>query len=104
MLLPEESPDEGNRISSFISEVIYQGDSLMSGALFAFVTSLDEIVVSIFISAGDNVTITKIMFGSLRDEIDPTIATVSTLLIAGSFSIVGISSVWLASSTQADKR
>lgn len=33
-------------------------------------------------------TITKIMFGSLRDEIDPTIATVSTLLILCSLTAV----------------
>jgi len=62
--------------------------SVLSGALFAFVTSLDEVVVSLFIAAGDNTTITKVMFGSLRDEIDPTIATVSTLLIGCSFVLV----------------
>ena len=62
--------------------------SVLSGALFAFVTSLDEVVVSLFIAAGDNATITKVMFGSLRDEIDPTIATVSTLLILCSMTAV----------------
>ena len=62
--------------------------SVLSGALFAFVTSLDEVVVSLFIAAGDNATITKVMFGSLRDEIDPTIATVSTLLILCSLTAV----------------
>ncbi|RZI99156.1 MAG: hypothetical protein EOP39_25245 [Rubrivivax sp.] len=40
------------------------------------------------ISAGENSTVTKVMFSSLRDEIDPTIATVSSLLIAGSFVAV----------------
>ena len=62
--------------------------SVVSGALFAFVTSLDEVVISMLISAGENSTVTKVMFSSLRDEIDPTIATVSSLLIAGSFVAV----------------
>jgi putative spermidine/putrescine transport system permease protein len=58
--------------------------SVLSGMLFAFVTSLDEVIVSLFIAVGQNATVTKVMFASLRDEIDPTIAAVSSLLIAGS--------------------
>ena len=64
--------------------------SVMSGLLFAFVTSLDEVVVSLFIATGDNVTITKIMFPSLRDEIDPTIAAVSSLLIVASLAVASL--------------
>lgn len=56
--------------------------SIVTGALFAFVTSLDEVVVALFISAGTNTTVTKVMFSSLRDELDPTIAAVSSVLIA----------------------
>jgi len=55
--------------------------SVLSGALFAFVMSLDEVVVSLFVSGGYNSTLTKLMFTSLRDEIDPTIAAISSLLI-----------------------
>ncbi len=58
--------------------------SIVSGAIFAFVTSLDEVVVALFIASGENTTVTKVMFSSLRDEIDPTIAAVSALLIIGS--------------------
>ena len=58
--------------------------SIVSGAIFAFVTSLDEVVVALFIASGENTTVTKVMFSSLRDEIDPTIAAVSALLIVGS--------------------
>jgi len=77
------------RLAAFHSVTLPQiRSSVLSGALFAFVTSLDEVVVSLFIAAGDNTTITKVMFGSLRDEIDPTIATVSSLLIAASFVLV----------------
>ena len=64
--------------------------SVLSGAIFAFVTSLDEVVVALFVASGDNTTVTKVMFSSLRDEIDPTIAAVSTLLIVGSIAIGGL--------------
>jgi putative spermidine/putrescine transport system permease protein len=69
--------------------------SVLSGLLFAFVTSLDEVVISLFIATGDNTTITKIMFASLRDEIDPTIAAVSSLLIAGSLVAAALAAISL---------
>lgn len=53
--------------------------SLVSAALMAFLTSLDEAVISIFVSSGANTTLPKLMFISLRDQIDPTIAAISTL-------------------------
>ncbi|MGD9769621.1 MAG: ABC transporter permease [Pseudolabrys sp.] len=58
--------------------------SVLSGALFAFVTSLDEVIVSLFIATGLNQTITKVMFGSVQNELDPTVAAVSTVLISAS--------------------
>lgn len=56
--------------------------SIVTGALFAFNTSFDEAVVSFFISGGENSTLTRRMFSALRDQIDPTIAAISTCLIA----------------------
>lgn len=53
--------------------------SLLAAGLMAFLTSLDEAVISIFVSGGDNTTLPKLMFQSLRDQIDPTIAAISTL-------------------------
>jgi putative spermidine/putrescine transport system permease protein len=55
--------------------------SVIAGALLAFVTAFDEVVIALFLSGGDGATLTKRMFSSLRDEVDPTIAAVSTLLI-----------------------
>lgn len=55
--------------------------SVVSGALLAFITSLDEVVIALFIAGGDYTTLTKRMFNALRDEIDPTIAAISTLLL-----------------------
>jgi putative spermidine/putrescine transport system permease protein len=63
--------------------------SVISGALLAFITSLDEVVISLFIAGGDRATLTKRMFNALRDEIDPTIAAISTLLIALSVLLLG---------------
>ncbi|KQZ59412.1 ABC transporter permease [Rhizobium sp. Root149] len=62
------------------------GLSLTTAALMAFLTSLDEAIISIFVSTGANSTLPKLMFISLRDQIDPTIAAISTLwtvLISG---------------------
>ena len=56
--------------------------SVQTAAFLAFITSLDEVVVAMFVSGGDNATITRRMFNSLRDQIDPTIAAISTCLIA----------------------
>jgi putative spermidine/putrescine transport system permease protein len=55
------------------------GLSLTTAALMAFLTSLDEAVISIFVASGPNSTLPKLMFISLRDQIDPTIAAISTL-------------------------
>jgi putative spermidine/putrescine transport system permease protein len=56
------------------------GLSLLTAALMTFLTSLDEAVISIFVASGANTTLPKLMFISLRDQIDPTIAAISTLL------------------------
>ncbi|GGJ93320.1 ABC transporter permease [Pseudomonas matsuisoli] len=72
-----------NRFRAFMAVTLPQiKPSVVSAALFAFITSLDETVVALFISGGSNETITKRMFTALRDEIDPTIAAISTMLVA----------------------
>jgi putative spermidine/putrescine transport system permease protein len=68
--------------------------SILSAALFAFVVSLDEAVISLFVGGGDAPTLPRRMFTALRDEIEPTIAAVSTLLIAVSMALVAITQ-WL---------
>ncbi|QIE46715.1 ABC transporter permease [Pseudohalocynthiibacter aestuariivivens] len=61
-------------------------NSALSAALLAFIVSLDEVVIALLIAGGDKATLTRRMFLALRDEIDPTIAAISTLLIG--FSIL----------------
>lgn len=62
--------------------------SIVSAALLAFLTSFDEVIIALLISGGLKETLTRRMFMSLRDQIDPTIASISTLLIAISIGIV----------------
>ena len=54
--------------------------SVIAGAIFAFISAMDETIVAIFISGGQYQPLTKRMFTALRDEIDPTIAAISTLM------------------------
>ncbi|TKT55852.1 ABC transporter permease [Rhizobiaceae bacterium LC148] len=61
---------------------------LIISALFAFVQSFDETVVAIFISGRGAETLPRKMFDSIRQEADPVIAVISTLLFA--IVLVGI--------------
>ena len=54
---------------------------MISGALFAFITSLDEVVAVIFMADVDQRTIPRQMFSGLREQISPTILAVATLLV-----------------------
>ena len=61
---------------------------VISGALFAFITSFDELIVVLFIAGTHAVTLPKRMWDSLWVEIEPTIAAISTILIAISFLLL----------------
>ena len=56
--------------------------SVITASFFAFITSFDEVVIALFVSRGPSSTLTRKMFTSLRDQVSPTIAAISTLLIA----------------------
>ena len=62
--------------------------SILTAALLSFLTSFDEVIISIFISGGVNATLTKQMFSALRDYIDPTIAAVSTIMVVISTTLL----------------
>jgi putative spermidine/putrescine transport system permease protein len=52
-----------------------------TGALFAFSTSFDEIVVALFLAAPDQRTLPRQIFSGVREYVSPAIAAVATLLI-----------------------
>jgi putative spermidine/putrescine transport system permease protein len=90
-----------SRLRAFLTITLPQiRFSVFSGALLAFITSLDEVVIALFIAGGDKATLTKRMFNALRDEIDPTIAAISTLLIVLSLVLLGISQFLQARGTR----
>ena len=64
---------------------------VISGSLFAFITSFDEVVVVLFISGPEQLTIPIRMWAGIREEINPTILAVATLLVC--ISIVLLSSL-----------
>jgi putative spermidine/putrescine transport system permease protein len=77
-----------NRVTAFLKVTAPQiKGSIIAGALFAFISSFDEVVVSLFLSGGPTSTLPKRMFVALRDEVDPTIAAISSLLIFASLGI-----------------
>lgn len=55
--------------------------SLVSSILFAFVTSLDEVVVTTFVSGANTKTLTMVMWENMRTNIDPTLAVVALFMI-----------------------
>jgi putative spermidine/putrescine transport system permease protein len=64
--------------------------ALVTAALLAFLTSFDEVIMAQFIAGGDNSTLTRKMFAALRDQIDPTIAAISTLMVGVTTLLLGL--------------
>lgn len=61
---------------------------VISGALFAFVTSFDEVVVILFMAGPQQRTIPRQMFSGLREQINPSILAIATLLILVSIALL----------------
>lgn len=68
--------------------------AIASGALLAFLTSFDEVIIALFVTNGGKSTLTKLMFTSLRDQVDPTIAAVSSIFILLSISVALVMQVF----------
>jgi len=66
---------------------------VISGGLFAFITSFDEVVVVLFVGAAAQKTLPWQMFIGLREQISPTILAVATILVT--FSIILLTTVEL---------
>ncbi len=55
---------------------------VLSGALFAFAVSFDEVVVVLFMGGVDQRTVPRQMWAGIREQISPAILAVATFLIA----------------------
>ena len=61
---------------------------VISGGLFAFITSFDEVVVVIFVGSVNQQTLPWQMFTGLREQISPTILAVATVLVGVSIMLL----------------
>jgi len=61
---------------------------VISGGLFAFITSFDEVVVVMFIGSVEQITIPKQMWAGLRQETSPVILCMATCLVALSIALL----------------
>ncbi len=66
---------------------------VVSGGLFAFITSFDEIVIVLFLAGVEQRTIPREMWSGIREQISPTILAVASILVA--FSILLLTTVEL---------
>ena len=67
--------------------------AVVTSAVLSFLTAFDEVVVAMFVSGGDRSTLTRNMFNALRDQVDPTIAAISTIMIVISSLLLALSQI-----------
>ena len=63
---------------------------VISGGLFAFITSFDEVVVVLFVGSASQKTLPWQMFTGLREQLSPTILAVATILVAISIALLTV--------------
>lgn len=63
---------------------------MVSGSLFAFATSFDEVVVALFVAGPEQRTLPKVMFSGIREQISPTILAAATVLILVTIAMLSI--------------
>ena len=78
--------DEGKTFFKIQMPLILPG--VISGGLFAFITSFDEVVVVMFVGSTNQKTLPWQMFTGLREQISPTILAVATILVAISIALL----------------
>lgn len=61
---------------------------MISGALFAFITSFDEVVVVLFIASPEQRTLPKQMFSGIREQISPTITAAASMLVVAAAAML----------------
>lgn len=63
---------------------------VVSGAVFAFATSLDEVVITLFVAGPNQRTLARQMFSSIRENISPAVAAAAFLLIVGTLCLAAL--------------
>lgn len=76
---------------TFIDVVLPQiGPGVGAGAVFAFITSFDELIIALFLTGPSQITLPRQLFSGLRNQLDPSIIAVSVLLTTFTLSLLVI--------------
>ena len=75
---------------------------VLSGAIFAFTISFDEIVMVLFITSRNIYTLPKRIWNGIQDHLDPTIAAIATMLIVVTLALL-LAELWLRRRRQQPK-
>lgn len=80
-----------NRFVSFMTVTLpLIAPGVIAGAVFAFVTSFDEVIVSLFIQSPGLQTLPVKIFRSVTQDTDPTVAAVAVLVTVVSVLVIGV--------------
>lgn len=66
---------------------------VIAGAIFAFATSFDELIIAIFLTGPAQITLPRQMFSGLREMLSPTIAAAAVLMILFSVLMLVIAEI-----------
>ena len=71
-----------NRFTAFMTVTLPQLKfSVATSMLLSFLVSFDELIISLMVASGPMSTLPRVTFATLRDDVDPTLAAVSTLML-----------------------
>jgi putative spermidine/putrescine transport system permease protein len=63
---------------------------VVTGAVFAFATSLDEVVLTLFVAGPNQRTLARQMFASIRENISPAVAAAAFVMIIGTLCLAAL--------------
>ncbi|MFT4012634.1 MAG: ABC transporter permease [Paracoccus sp. (in: a-proteobacteria)] len=66
---------------------------VVAGAIFAFATSFDELIIAIFLTGPEQITLPRQMFSGLREMLSPTIAAAAVLMILFSVAMLVVAEI-----------
>ena len=66
---------------------------ILTGAVFSFATSLDEVVLTLFVAGPNQRTLARQMFSSIRENISPAVAAAAFVIVIGTVAMAGLLAV-----------
>ncbi|MBP9950386.1 MAG: ABC transporter permease [Cypionkella sp.] len=63
---------------------------ILTGAVFSFATSLDEVVLTLFVAGPNQRTLARQMFSSIRENVSPAVAAAAFVIILGTVLLAGL--------------